>query len=61
MTTSRTAYKLDTNNPGSDIAAETAAALAAAALAFQPYNSSYSNLLLVHAKQVTCYYIHAPS
>ncbi|KAL8105636.1 hypothetical protein AgCh_029439 [Apium graveolens] len=52
MTTSRTAYKLDTNNPGSDLAGETAAALAAASLAFKPYDSSYSNLLLVHAKQL---------
>lgn len=56
MTTSRTAYKLDTNNPGSDLAGETAAALAAASLAFKPYDSSYSKLLLVHAKQVALHY-----
>ncbi|XP_059446817.1 endoglucanase 5-like [Corylus avellana] len=52
MTTSRSAYKLDANHPGSDLAGETAAALAAAAIAFKPYNSSYSNLLLLHAKQL---------
>ncbi|KDP43311.1 hypothetical protein JCGZ_24232 [Jatropha curcas] len=52
MTTPRTAYKLDQYNPGSDLAGETAAALAASAIAFKPYNSSYSNLLLVHAKQL---------
>ncbi|EOX99137.1 Glycosyl hydrolase 9C1 isoform 2 [Theobroma cacao] len=52
MTTPRTAYKLDQDHPGSDLAAETAAALAAAAIAFKPYNSSYSALLLVHAKQL---------
>lgn len=52
MTTPRTAYMLDEYHPGSDLAGETAAALAASALAFKPYNSSYSNLLLVHAKQV---------
>ncbi|OMO89740.1 Glycoside hydrolase, family 9 [Corchorus olitorius] len=52
MTTPRTAYKLDQNHPGSDIAGETAAALAAAAMAFKPYNSSYSDLLLLHAKQL---------
>lgn len=52
MTTSRTAYKLDENHPGSDLAGETAAALAAASIAFKPYNSSYSSLLLLHAKQV---------
>lgn len=53
MTTSRYAYKLDVNHPGSDLVGETAAALAAAAMAFKPYNSSYANLLLVHAKQVS--------
>ncbi|KAI5419886.1 endoglucanase 5 isoform X1 [Lathyrus oleraceus] len=52
MTTSRTAYKIDEQHPGSDLAGETAAALAAAAIAFRTYNSSYSNLLLVHAKQL---------
>ncbi|XP_059635973.1 endoglucanase 5 [Cornus florida] len=52
MTTPRTAYKIDPNNPGSDLAGETAAAMAAASLAFRPYNSSYSDLLLVHAKQL---------
>ncbi|KAH6781528.1 glycosyl hydrolase 9C1 [Perilla frutescens var. frutescens] len=52
MTTSRMAYKLDAEHPGSDLAGETAAALAAASLAFKPYDSAYSNLLLVHAKQI---------
>ncbi|KMT02637.1 hypothetical protein BVRB_9g203180 [Beta vulgaris subsp. vulgaris] len=52
MTTSRTAYKLDSSNPGSDLAGETAAALAASSLAFRPYNSSYSQLLLQHAEQL---------
>ncbi|KAK7264116.1 hypothetical protein RJT34_31720 [Clitoria ternatea] len=52
MTTSRQAYKVDEEHPGSDLAGETAAALAAAAIAFRPYNSSYSNLLLAHAKQL---------
>ncbi|KAJ9178682.1 hypothetical protein P3X46_010546 [Hevea brasiliensis] len=51
MTTPRTAYKLDEYHPGSDLAGETAAALAASSIAFKPYNSSYSILLLVHAKQ----------
>ncbi|XP_076919121.1 endoglucanase 5-like [Bidens hawaiensis] len=52
MTTPRTAYKLDTEHPGSDLAGETAAAMAASAIAFRPFNSSYSDLLLVHAKQL---------
>ncbi|KAL2939094.1 Endoglucanase 5 [Bienertia sinuspersici] len=51
MTTSRKASKLDSGHPGSDVAAETAAALAAASLAFKPYNSSYSTLLR-HAKEI---------
>ncbi|KAG6422191.1 hypothetical protein SASPL_118755 [Salvia splendens] len=52
MTTSRTAYKLDIEHPGSDLAGETAAALAAASLAFEPFDAAYSRLLLVHAKQI---------
>ncbi|KAK1296960.1 Endoglucanase 5 [Acorus calamus] len=52
MKTPRTAYKIDPEHPGSDIAGETAAAMAAASIAFRPYNSSYSNLLLLHAKQL---------
>uniref|UniRef100_A0A803LRV7 Endoglucanase n=1 Tax=Chenopodium quinoa TaxID=63459 RepID=A0A803LRV7_CHEQI len=52
MTTSRTAYKLDSSNPGSDLAGETAAALAAASLAFRPYNSSYAHVLVYHAEQL---------
>ncbi|XP_010549156.1 PREDICTED: endoglucanase 5 [Tarenaya hassleriana] len=52
MTTSRTSYKLDEYSPGSDLAGETAASLAAASLAFKPFDSSYSDLLLLHAKQL---------
>lgn len=52
MSTSRTAYKIDQQHPGSDLAAETVAAFAASAIAFSPYNSSYSSLLLLHAKQL---------
>ncbi|XP_022155052.1 endoglucanase 5 [Momordica charantia] len=52
MTTPRTAFKIDESHPGSDLAGETAAALAAASIAFKTYNSSYSDLLLVHAKEL---------
>ncbi|CAN6463423.1 unnamed protein product [Victoria cruziana] len=52
MTTPRTAYRLDSNNPGSDLAAETAAAMAAASIAFEPYDSRYSQLLSLHAQQL---------
>jgi endoglucanase len=37
---------------GSDLASETAAALAAASIVFQKSNSSYANILLTHAKQL---------
>lgn len=53
MTTPRTAYKITTDQPGSEVAGETAAALAAASRAFKPFDSFYSNILLVHAKQVS--------
>ncbi|CAA0815358.1 Endoglucanase 11 [Striga hermonthica] len=52
MTTSRRAYKLDEQNPGTEVAAETAAAMAAAALVFRRSNPHYAHLLLEHAQQL---------
>ncbi|RAL50995.1 hypothetical protein DM860_005351 [Cuscuta australis] len=52
MTTSRVAYKIDQNNPGSDLAAETAAAMAAASIVFRRQDPSYSHQLLQHAYQL---------
>ena len=52
MTTPRPAYRIDEDNPGADLAAETAAAFAAASLAFKPTNDTYASILLTHAKQV---------
>nr|AFD33365.1 endoglucanase [Macrotermes barneyi] len=52
MTISRPAFKIDTSKPGSDLAGETAAALAAASIVFKNVDSSYSNNLLTHAKQL---------
>lgn len=52
MTTSRQAYKIDAENPGSDLAGETAAAMAAASMVFRSSNPHYSHLLLHHAQQV---------
>ncbi|KAH7533113.1 hypothetical protein FEM48_Zijuj04G0095700 [Ziziphus jujuba var. spinosa] len=52
MTTSRQAYKIDENNPGSDLAGETAAAMAAASIVFKTTNPHYSHLLLHHAQQL---------
>ncbi|XP_047979270.1 endoglucanase 12-like [Salvia hispanica] len=53
MTTPRPAYKIDAQHPGSDLAAETAAALAAASIAFNAHGlRTYSSTLLNHAKQL---------
>ncbi|KAL5206472.1 hypothetical protein ABZP36_034681 [Zizania latifolia] len=52
MTTSRQAYRVDKDNPGSDLAGETAAALAAASIVFRRSNPHYSHLLLHHAQQL---------
>ena len=45
-------YKIDASNPGSDCAAETAAALAAASLLFKGADSSYSQTCLQHAIEI---------
>ncbi|KAM1520449.1 hypothetical protein ACFX10_010838 [Malus domestica] len=52
MTTPRTSFKIDAQHPGSDLAAETAAAFAAASMAFKNSDSQYSSTLLMHAKQL---------
>ncbi|XP_059641533.1 endoglucanase 6-like [Cornus florida] len=52
MTTSRQAYKIDPSNPGSDLAGETAAAMAAASVVFRHQNPSYANELLTRAQQL---------
>lgn len=49
MDTSRTAYVVDAPNPASDIAGETAAALAAASMAFKSSDPGYSETLLRNA------------
>ncbi|KAG0713792.1 Endoglucanase 16 [Chionoecetes opilio] len=52
MTMNRPSYKITSGAPGSDLAGETAAALAAASIVFKSSDSSYSNTLLTHAKQL---------
>ncbi|KZV31766.1 endoglucanase 6-like [Dorcoceras hygrometricum] len=52
MTTSRAAYKIDPSHPCSDLAGETAAAMAAASIVFRRYNPSYSAELLKHGHQL---------
>ena len=48
----RPAYKIDANNPGSDLAAETAASLASASILFKGTDNAYSNELVQHAEEL---------
>ncbi|CAM8951130.1 unnamed protein product [Rhodiola kirilowii] len=52
MSEKRTLTQINMSYPGTEVAAETAAAMAAASLVFKKINSTYSNLLLKHAKQL---------
>lgn len=52
MDTLRTVYRIDRANPGSDVAGETAAALAAASIVFKSRNPAYSRHLLNRAVNV---------
>ncbi|MEV0649178.1 glycoside hydrolase family 9 protein [Phytomonospora sp. NPDC050363] len=52
MRMARPAYKIDASCPGSDLAGETAAALAAIAIVFKQSDPSYSATLLTHARQL---------
>ncbi|KAK4258563.1 hypothetical protein QN277_005001 [Acacia crassicarpa] len=49
MDTARTVYAVDAPNPASDVAGETAAALAASSIAFRSSDPGYSNTLLRNA------------
>jgi endoglucanase len=52
MQMARPSYRITTSCPGSDLAGETAAAMAAASLAFRPTDPTYANTLLSHARQL---------
>ncbi|RZF33677.1 hypothetical protein LSTR_LSTR007055 [Laodelphax striatellus] len=52
MNMSRKAYKIDAEHPGSDLAGETAAAMAAVSIVFKEEDPEYSALCLEHAKQL---------
>lgn len=52
MTEKRPVAQVNTSAPGSDVAAETAAALASASLVFRSSDSTYSSSLLKHAQQL---------
>ena len=53
MDTLRSVYKIDQDHPGSDVAGETAAALAAASIVFRARDPGYSHLLLDRAVKVS--------
>nr|AMH40377.1 glycoside hydrolase family 9 [Peruphasma schultei] len=52
MTEARPAYKITASAPGSDLAAETAAAFAASYLVFKNVDVNYARTLLTHAEQL---------
>ncbi|MCX2835461.1 glycoside hydrolase family 9 protein [Microbulbifer thermotolerans] len=52
MPMERPSYKIDANCPGSDLAGETAAALAAISMVFESTDAAYATNLLEHAKQL---------
>ena len=52
MQMARPSLRITTSCPGSDLAGETAAALAAASIAFRPTDPTYANTLLTHARQL---------
>lgn len=52
MQMQRPSYKIDATHPGSDLAAETAAALASASIIFRDTDAAYADKLLLHAKQL---------
>lgn len=48
----RPAYKIDAEHPGSDLAGEAAAALAATSIVFRKVDPIYSKKLLTHAREL---------
>eukprot|EP00897_Mesotaenium_endlicherianum_P006855 jgi/Mesen1/6198/ME000032S05484 len=52
MDTLRTAWAITTANPGTELAGEAAAAMAAASMVFKSSDAAYSSMLLTHAKQL---------
>src|SRR5690606_10587325 len=52
MSMARPAYKIDASCGGSDLAGETAAAMAAASIVFRPTDPDYADTLVTHARQL---------
>ncbi|GLJ16705.1 hypothetical protein SUGI_0287000 [Cryptomeria japonica] len=58
MDTPRSVYKIDAENPGSDVASETAAALVAASMVFKSTDRPYSKKILQTAVRVRLLYVN---
>lgn len=58
MTMARPAYKITANRPGSDIAAEYAAAFATSHLVFKEKDPEFAEKLLTHSKQLYDFAVH---
>lgn len=56
MDTPRSVFKIDKNAPGTEVAAETAAALAAASLVFRRSDPNYSKILARRAMRVYIFF-----
>ena len=52
MRMARPSYRITRKNPGTELAAETAAAMAACSVIFRESNSSYADILVRHAKEL---------
>jgi hypothetical protein len=52
MIMARPAFKIDASRPGTEVAAQTASALASASMLFRSTDKAYANLLLKNAKQL---------
>src|SRR5690606_17468505 len=52
MSMARPAYKIDASCGGSDLAGETAAAMAAASIVFRPTDPTHADTLVTHARQL---------
>ncbi|WP_436534507.1 glycoside hydrolase family 9 protein [Actinoplanes sp. HUAS TT8] len=52
MPMARPSYKIDATCGGSDLAGETAAAMAASSMVFRPTDAAYADKLLTHARQL---------
>lgn len=52
MPMARPAYRIDASCGGADLAAETAAAMAASSVVFRPTDAAYANTLVSHARQL---------